>query len=135
MKIWCFRKMDTAMKWRELLVVEDPYPLACVAHNIFGKTPVETRFPGGYLCSLKKGLGIHQGSDKLLIHEQDDVSDHFLPTAQVEIVGAGWKMFFEIVGNSTVKTVFYCHCLVRIFCKARDIQTSSAPEEVLVVEV
>ncbi len=88
-----------------------------------------------YLCRLEKGLGIHQGSGKLLIHEQGDVSDHFLPTAQVEIVGAGWKMFFEIVGNSTVKTVFYCPCLVRRFCQARDIQTSSAPKEVLVVEV
>jgi len=40
MKIWCLRKMDTAVKWRALLVVEEPSPLACVAHNIFGETPV-----------------------------------------------------------------------------------------------
>ena len=39
MKIWCFRKRDTAIKWRELLVVEEPFPLACVAHNIFGVSP------------------------------------------------------------------------------------------------
>ncbi|MEE8621197.1 MAG: hypothetical protein V3T37_04010, partial [Syntrophobacteria bacterium] len=39
MKIWCISKSDTAIKWRELLVVEEPSPLACVAHNIFGETP------------------------------------------------------------------------------------------------
>ena len=39
MKIWCIFKGDTAIKWRELLVVEEPSPLACVAHNIFGETP------------------------------------------------------------------------------------------------
>jgi hypothetical protein len=105
--------MDTAMKWRELLVVEDPYPLACVAHNIFGETPVETRFPGGYLCSLKKGLGIHQGPRKLLVNQQGDVSDHFLSAAQIEIAGAERQMFLEVSGNSAVKTVFYCSYLVR----------------------
>ena len=44
MKIWWFRKRDTAIKRRELLVVEEPSPLACVAHNIFGETPVQ-EFP------------------------------------------------------------------------------------------
>ncbi len=39
MKIWCNSKRDTAIKWCELLVVEEPSPLACVAHNIFGVTP------------------------------------------------------------------------------------------------
>ena len=39
MKIWCIFKRDTAIKWRELLVVDEPSPLACVAHNIFGETP------------------------------------------------------------------------------------------------
>jgi len=57
MKIWCFRKRDTAIKWREnakksepslhfescfcgiqLLVVEEPSLLACVTHNILGVT-------------------------------------------------------------------------------------------------
>jgi hypothetical protein len=37
MKIWCIFKSDTAIKWRELLVVEEPSPLPCVAHNIFGE--------------------------------------------------------------------------------------------------
>ncbi len=36
MKIWCIFKSDTAIKWRESLVVEEPSPLACVAHNILG---------------------------------------------------------------------------------------------------
>jgi hypothetical protein len=35
MKIWCIFKSDTAIKWRELLVVDEPSPLAYVAHNIF----------------------------------------------------------------------------------------------------
>ncbi len=39
MKIWCIFKSDTAMKWRELLVVDEPSPLACVAHNILGESP------------------------------------------------------------------------------------------------
>jgi len=39
MKIWCIFKGDTAIKWRELLVVEQPSPLACVAYNISGETP------------------------------------------------------------------------------------------------
>ncbi len=39
MKIWCIFKSDTAIKWRELLVVDEPSPLACVAHNIFWETP------------------------------------------------------------------------------------------------
>jgi hypothetical protein len=39
MKIWCIFKSDTAIKWRELLVVDEPPPLACVAYNIFVKTP------------------------------------------------------------------------------------------------
>ena len=39
MKIWCFLKRDTAIRWRELLVVDEPSPLACVAHNISWKTP------------------------------------------------------------------------------------------------
>jgi len=39
MKIWCIFKRYTAIKWRELLVVEEPSPLACVANNIFGETP------------------------------------------------------------------------------------------------
>ncbi len=38
MKIWCIFKSDTAIKWRELLVVEQPSPLACVAYNISGET-------------------------------------------------------------------------------------------------
>ena len=41
MKIWCIFKGDTAIKWRELLVVEQPSPLACVAYNISGETPVK----------------------------------------------------------------------------------------------
>jgi hypothetical protein len=40
MKIWCIIKNDTAIKWRELLVVDEPCPLACVAHSILGETPV-----------------------------------------------------------------------------------------------
>ncbi len=40
MKIWCIVKSDTAIKWRELLVVDQASPLACVAHNVFGETPV-----------------------------------------------------------------------------------------------
>jgi hypothetical protein len=58
MKIWCFLKRDTAIKWREnatklepslhfescfsgiqLLVVEEPAPLAWIAHNVFGESP------------------------------------------------------------------------------------------------
>jgi hypothetical protein len=58
MKIWCSRTRKTAIKWREnatklepslhlescfsgiqLLVVEEPCPLACFAYNIFGVTP------------------------------------------------------------------------------------------------
>jgi hypothetical protein len=39
MKIWCIFKGDIAIKWRELLVVEEPSPLACVTHNIFAKSP------------------------------------------------------------------------------------------------
>jgi len=39
MKIWCIFKSDTAIKWRELLVVDEPPPLACGAHNIFEETP------------------------------------------------------------------------------------------------
>ena len=39
MKIWCIFKSDTAIKWRELLVVVEPSPWACAAHNIFGETP------------------------------------------------------------------------------------------------
>jgi hypothetical protein len=31
MKIWCLRKTDTAIKWRALLVVGEPSPLAYVA--------------------------------------------------------------------------------------------------------
>ena len=41
MKIWCIFKSYTAIKWRELLVVDEPSPLACVAHNIFGESPVQ----------------------------------------------------------------------------------------------
>ena len=41
MKIWCFHKRDTAIKWCELLVVEEPSPLVCVVHNIFWETPGE----------------------------------------------------------------------------------------------
>jgi hypothetical protein len=37
--MWCIFKGDTAIKGRELLVVEEPSPVACVAHNIFGETP------------------------------------------------------------------------------------------------
>ncbi len=48
MKIWCIFKGDTAIKWRELLVVEEPSPLACVSHNIFGVTPVSPPSPGRY---------------------------------------------------------------------------------------
>ena len=40
MKIWCIFKCDTAIKWRELLVVDEPSPLASAAHNIFGGIPV-----------------------------------------------------------------------------------------------
>ena len=59
MKIWCIVKSDTAIKWREnatklepslhfesrfsgiqLLVEDQASPLACVAHNVFGETPV-----------------------------------------------------------------------------------------------
>ncbi len=39
MKIWCIFKGDTAIKWRELLVVDEPSPVACVAYNILGETP------------------------------------------------------------------------------------------------
>jgi hypothetical protein len=35
MKIWCIFKGDTAIKWRELLVVKQPSLLVYVAHNIF----------------------------------------------------------------------------------------------------
>ncbi len=38
MKIWCFRKRDTAIKWRALLVAEESSLLACVVHKIFGNT-------------------------------------------------------------------------------------------------
>jgi hypothetical protein len=44
MKIWCIFKSNTAIKWRELLVVEEPSPLACVAHNIFGESPVRRHY-------------------------------------------------------------------------------------------
>jgi hypothetical protein len=37
--MWCIFKGDTAIKGRELLVVEEPSPVAFVAHNIFGETP------------------------------------------------------------------------------------------------
>jgi hypothetical protein len=62
MKIWCFRKRNTAIKWREnatklepslhlescfsgiqLLVVEEPSPLGCVAYNIYGVIPTPLR--------------------------------------------------------------------------------------------
>ena len=58
MKMWCIFKSDTAIKWCEnatklepslhfescfsgiqLLVVDQPSPLACVAHSILGVTP------------------------------------------------------------------------------------------------
>ena len=39
MKTWCLLIRDTAIKWCELLVVEEPSPLACVAHDIFWETP------------------------------------------------------------------------------------------------
>jgi hypothetical protein len=58
MKIWCFHKRDTAIRWREnatklepslhfescfsgiqLLVVDELSPWASVAHNILGETP------------------------------------------------------------------------------------------------
>ena len=48
MKIWCFRKRDTAIKWCELLVVEEPSPLACLVHNILAETPVQSRFVLGH---------------------------------------------------------------------------------------
>ena len=48
MKIWCFHKRDTAIKWRELLVVEEPSPLVCLAHNILAETPVQSRFVLGH---------------------------------------------------------------------------------------
>jgi len=38
MKIWCIFKGDTAIKWRELLVVDEPSPWPA-AHNIIGKIP------------------------------------------------------------------------------------------------
>ena len=40
--MWCIVKGDTAIKGRELLVVEEPSPVACIAHNIFGETPKQT---------------------------------------------------------------------------------------------
>ncbi|MEE8621839.1 MAG: hypothetical protein V3T37_07285, partial [Syntrophobacteria bacterium] len=48
MKIWCIFKGDTAIKWRELLVVDEPSPLACVAHNILRETPGGTKTPLQY---------------------------------------------------------------------------------------
>jgi len=42
MKMWCIFESDTAIKWRKLLVVDEPFPLACVAHSIFGETPVNS---------------------------------------------------------------------------------------------
>ena len=39
MKIWCIFNSDTAIKCGALLVVDEPSPLACVAHNIFVETP------------------------------------------------------------------------------------------------
>jgi hypothetical protein len=42
MKMWCIFEGDTAIKWRELLVVEELSPAASVAHNIFGETPGES---------------------------------------------------------------------------------------------
>jgi len=44
MKIWCIFKIYTAIKWRELLVVEQPSLLACFANNILGERPVGRRF-------------------------------------------------------------------------------------------
>ena len=50
--MWCIFKGDTAIKGRELLVVEEPSPMACVAHNIFRETPVFSQefpdFVGGF---------------------------------------------------------------------------------------
>jgi len=39
MKMWCLLIRDTAIRWRALLVVEEPSLLAHVLYNIFGETP------------------------------------------------------------------------------------------------
>jgi hypothetical protein len=67
MKIWGFRKRDTVIKWCEnvtklepslhfescfsriqLLVVEEPSPLVCLAPNILAETPVQSQFVLGH---------------------------------------------------------------------------------------
>ncbi|RLA86636.1 MAG: hypothetical protein DRG34_06350 [Deltaproteobacteria bacterium] len=37
MKIWCIFKSDTAIKWRELLVVEEPFPWPVSRVTFLGK--------------------------------------------------------------------------------------------------
>ena len=49
MKIWCSRKKDIAMKCCELFVVEEPSPLACVAHAFLGKLLIILAFPHYFL--------------------------------------------------------------------------------------
>ena len=39
MKIWRLLKWNSADTWRELLVVKQPPPFACLANDIFGETP------------------------------------------------------------------------------------------------
>ena len=41
MKIWCIFKSDTAIKWRELLVVEEPSPWPVSLITFFGESPVQ----------------------------------------------------------------------------------------------
>ena len=73
MKIWCIFKSDTAIKWRELLVVDEPSPLACVAHNIFGESPrsmdgwkqTRSSLGGG------RGRGLLALSDALEVNHQN----------------------------------------------------------------
>ena len=39
MKMWCFVKRDTAIKWREYARCQVAFPSGRVAHGIFGATP------------------------------------------------------------------------------------------------
>jgi hypothetical protein len=69
MKIWCICKGDTAKKWRELLVVEQPSPVACVAHNIFWEAPVN--LDSGVLTAHRLPLNIFTGYLPHLMAVQD----------------------------------------------------------------
>jgi hypothetical protein len=58
MKIWCISKRDTAIKWRALLVVDEPSLLGSVAHNIFGESPGKKVLASFNRCAIFIGSAL-----------------------------------------------------------------------------